>query len=143
MIQSYKDLIVWQKAMQMTEMVYSMAKKTSEGGNVCPERPNEAGSGVDSFEHCRGLRAKFKERVHPIFVYSKRIWIRTGNTNDVGIEHPEYGTVTLDNRDITAMPMFERARAGIGYLPQEASIFSKMTVEDNLLSRTNDDETVL
>ena len=84
MIQSYKDLIVWQKAMQMTEMVYSMAKKTSEGGNVCPERPNEAGSGVDSFEHCRGLRAKFKERVHPIFVYSKRIWIRTGNTNDVG-----------------------------------------------------------
>lgn len=52
----------------------------------------------------------------------------------VGIEHPEYGMVTLDGQDITAMPMFERARAGIGYLPQEASIFSKMTVEDNLLS---------
>lgn len=52
----------------------------------------------------------------------------------VGVEHPESGSVTLDGKDITAMPMYERARAGIGYLPQEASIFSKMTVENNLLS---------
>ena len=49
----------------------------------------------------------------------------------VGIERPNEGRVYLDDRDITAMPMYERARAGIGYLPQEASIFSKMTVEDN------------
>ena len=52
----------------------------------------------------------------------------------VGIERPNKGKVYLDDRDITAMPMYERARAGIGYLPQEASIFSKMTVEDNIMA---------
>lgn len=52
----------------------------------------------------------------------------------VGIEHPTAGRVTLDGEDITGLPMFERARCGIGYLPQEASIFSRMTVEDNLLA---------
>lgn len=52
----------------------------------------------------------------------------------VGIEKPDTGTVMLDGKDISAMPMYERARAGIGYLPQEASIFSKMTVEDNIMA---------
>lgn len=52
----------------------------------------------------------------------------------VGIEKPDAGTVMLDGNDISAMPMYERARAGIGYLPQEASIFSKMTVEDNIMA---------
>lgn len=52
----------------------------------------------------------------------------------VGIEKPDSGTVMLDGNDISAMPMYERARAGIGYLPQEASIFSKMTVEDNIMA---------
>lgn len=52
----------------------------------------------------------------------------------VGIEKPDVGTVMLDGKDISAMPMYERARAGIGYLPQEASIFSKMTVEDNIMA---------
>lgn len=52
----------------------------------------------------------------------------------VGIEHPTAGRVTLDGEDITGLPMFERARCGIGYLPQEASIFSRMTVEENLLA---------
>ena len=50
----------------------------------------------------------------------------------VGLEKPDAGTVTLDGKDISHLPMYERARAGIGYLPQEASIFSKLTVEDNL-----------
>ena len=52
----------------------------------------------------------------------------------VGIEKPDAGTVMLDGKDISAMPMYERARAGIGYLPQEASIFSKMTVEVNIIA---------
>ena len=52
----------------------------------------------------------------------------------VGIEKPDAGTVMIDGKDISAMPMYERARAGIGYLPQEASIFSKMTVEDNIMA---------
>lgn len=52
----------------------------------------------------------------------------------VGIEKPDAGTVMLDGKDISSMPMYERARAGIGYLPQEASIFSKMKVEDNIMA---------
>ena len=52
----------------------------------------------------------------------------------VGIEKPDAGTVMLDGKDISALPMYQRARAGIGYLPQEASIFSKMTVEDNIMA---------
>ena len=52
----------------------------------------------------------------------------------VGIEKPDAGTVMLDGKDISSMPMYERARAVIVYLPQEASIFSKMTVEDNIMA---------
>ena len=52
----------------------------------------------------------------------------------VGIAKPDSGTVTLDGEDISQLSMYQRARRGIGYLPQEASIFRKMTVEDNLLS---------
>ncbi|MBQ6779561.1 MAG: LPS export ABC transporter ATP-binding protein [Acidaminococcaceae bacterium] len=52
----------------------------------------------------------------------------------VGIAKPDSGTVTLDGEDISQLSMYQRARLGIGYLPQEASIFRKMTVEENLLS---------
>ncbi len=52
----------------------------------------------------------------------------------VGIEKPDSGEVLIDGRDITHMPMHERAIAGIGYLPQEASIFRKLTVEDNIMA---------
>lgn len=51
----------------------------------------------------------------------------------VGIEKPNSGVVTLDGNDISSLTMYERARAGIGYLPQEASIFTKLTVEENLM----------
>lgn len=50
----------------------------------------------------------------------------------VGMIKPDGGTVYLDGHDITRLPMYRRARKGIGYLPQEASIFRKLTVEDNL-----------
>ena len=50
----------------------------------------------------------------------------------VGMIRPESGGVELDGEDITSLPMYKRARKGIGYLPQEASIFRKLTVEDNL-----------
>ncbi len=51
-----------------------------------------------------------------------------------GLIRPTKGKVFLDSREITRLPMYKRARLGIGYLPQEASIFRKMTVEDNLMA---------
>ncbi|KAA3602867.1 MAG: LPS export ABC transporter ATP-binding protein [Calditrichaeota bacterium] len=51
-----------------------------------------------------------------------------------GLVRPTKGKVFLDAKEITGLPMYKRARLGIGYLPQEASIFRKMTVEDNLMA---------
>ena len=58
----------------------------------------------------------------------------------VGLEHPDRGTVHLDELEVTHLPMYKRALAGIGYLPQEASIFRKLTVEENLLAILEDVE---
>jgi lipopolysaccharide export system ATP-binding protein len=52
----------------------------------------------------------------------------------VGLIRPDAGEVLLDNENITDLPMFKRARKGIGYLPQEASVFRKLTVEENILA---------
>jgi lipopolysaccharide export system ATP-binding protein len=52
----------------------------------------------------------------------------------VGLIAPQAGRIHLDGRDITKMPMYERARRGIGYLSQEPSIFRKLTVEQNILA---------
>ena len=52
----------------------------------------------------------------------------------VGYVRPDGGRITLDDRDITAIPMYRRARFGIGYLAQEPSIFRKLTVEQNILA---------
>jgi lipopolysaccharide export system ATP-binding protein len=49
-----------------------------------------------------------------------------------GLINPDTGTITLDGQDITGLPMYRRARLGIGYLPQEASIFRGLTVEQNI-----------
>lgn len=51
-----------------------------------------------------------------------------------GLVVANHGKIFLDNIDITSYPMYRRAQLGIGYLPQEASVFRKMTVEDNILS---------
>ena len=52
----------------------------------------------------------------------------------VGLVQPNKGKIFLDGEDITKMPMYKRAQKGIGYLPQEASVFRKLSVEDNILS---------
>jgi lipopolysaccharide export system ATP-binding protein len=52
----------------------------------------------------------------------------------VGLVPPDAGTVTIDDRDITHLSMHQRAHAGIGYLPQEASVFRKLSVEDNVMA---------
>ncbi len=52
----------------------------------------------------------------------------------VGLIAPDSGRVLLDDEDITLMPMYQRARIGVSYLPQEPSIFRRLTVEENLLA---------
>ncbi|MDD4555762.1 MAG: LPS export ABC transporter ATP-binding protein [Alphaproteobacteria bacterium] len=61
-----------------------------------------------------------------------------------GLIMPDYGDVHINGQDITNLPMYQRARMGIGYLPQEASIFRSLSVEDNIkaiLQLTTNDET--
>lgn len=52
----------------------------------------------------------------------------------VGFITPDQGKVELDGQDISRLPMYKRARLGIGYLPQESSIFRQLTVEDNIMA---------
>ncbi|NLN29237.1 MAG: LPS export ABC transporter ATP-binding protein [Firmicutes bacterium] len=52
----------------------------------------------------------------------------------VGLERPNEGEIWLDDHNITRLPMYQRARLGIGYLSQEASIFRKLTVEQNIMA---------
>jgi lipopolysaccharide export system ATP-binding protein len=52
----------------------------------------------------------------------------------VGLARPDYGRVLLDGEDISDLPMYLRARSGISYLPQEPSVFRKLSVEDNLFA---------
>ena len=51
-----------------------------------------------------------------------------------GLVTPEWGTVVVDGHDVTTLPMYRRAQLGIGYLPQEMSIFRGLNVEDNITS---------
>ena len=52
----------------------------------------------------------------------------------VGLEITETGNIVLNGRDVTSMPMYLRARLGLGYLPQESSVFRKLTAEQNILA---------
>jgi lipopolysaccharide export system ATP-binding protein len=52
----------------------------------------------------------------------------------VGLISPDSGRILVDDEDISGLPMYQRARRGISYLPQEASVFRKLTVEENLLA---------
>src|SRR4051812_10693376 len=52
----------------------------------------------------------------------------------IGLVMPEYGSIMLDDYDITYLPMFKRARLGLGYLPQEPSIFRGLNVEQNIMA---------
>jgi len=52
----------------------------------------------------------------------------------IGLVRPDKGKVLLDDEDITDLPMYQRARKGVGYLPQETSIFRKLTVKQNLMA---------
>jgi lipopolysaccharide export system ATP-binding protein len=52
----------------------------------------------------------------------------------IGLVRPDEGKITLDDEEITDFPMYQRARKGVGYLPQETSIFRKLTVKQNIMA---------
>ncbi len=107
--------------------------------------------------HFRGGRMKQLQSEHLKKIYGKRAVVKNSSVSVApgeivgllgpngagktttfymitGLVKPDEGRVLLDGEDVTALPMYARARKGIGYLPQEASIFRKMTVEENLMA---------
>ena len=52
----------------------------------------------------------------------------------VGLVRPDSGKVFLNDTEITSLPMYKRAQMGLGYLPQEISVFRKLSVEDNIMA---------
>ena len=124
----------------MTETVYDGMQQDTESADAKP-------SGTTMVLRTAGLVKKFKRRavVNGVSISINQREIvgllgpnGAGKTTTfrmvVGIYKPNRGTIYLDNRDITKKPMYRRARLGINYLPQEPSIFRKMTVEENILS---------
>ena len=117
----------------------SALRRGSGGAPAVVERPSVLGG--------RGLMKSFKRRA---VVNDVSVQVRQGEI--VGLLGPngagktttfylltglilaDAGTVTLDGRDITRAPMYERARAGVGYLAQEPSVFRRLTVEENVMA---------
>ncbi len=111
-----------------------------------PETPNEAGD-MGSILSCSELKKVYSKRV---VVKSSTIEVRQGEIVGllgpngagktttfymiVGLIRPDAGSVYIDKENITRLPMYKRARKGIGYLPQEASVFRKLSVEQNIMS---------
>jgi lipopolysaccharide export system ATP-binding protein len=110
----------------------------SNGNSSAPESVSVLGA--------EGLRKSYRKRtvVHNISLEIKQNEIvgllgpnGAGKTTVfymiVGLERPDKGKIYLDAKDISRLPMYLRARNGISYLPQEASVFRKLTVEENIL----------
>src|ERR1700757_3281870 len=98
---------------------------------------------LETVEICKSYRGR--RVVHDVSVHVSRGEIvgllgpnGAGKTTSfymvVGLISPDSGRVLLDGADLTDMPMYQRARHGISYLPQEASVFRKLTVEENLMA---------
>jgi lipopolysaccharide export system ATP-binding protein len=110
---------------------------------VVPAAPAAGGSMLE----CEGLNKAFKRRkvVRDVSIHVAQGEVigllgpnGAGKTTTfyliTGLIRPDSGKIRLDGRDITRAPMFRRARAGIGYLAQEPSVFRKLTVEQNVLA---------
>ena len=104
-------------------------------------------AGSDGWLTCHGVKKTYKKRM---VVKGVSVAVRRGEAVGLlgpngagktttfymitGLVPADAGNITIDGRDVTRLPMYRRARMGIGYLPQEASIFRGLTVEQNILS---------
>lgn len=114
---------------------------TMDAKTVTPPRESETGL------EAKGLGKRFKKR--PV-VRDVSLFVRRGEAVGllgpngagktttfymlVGLIAPDTGTIALDGVEISSLPMYRRARLGIGYLPQEASVFRGLTVEQNIMA---------
>ena len=139
---------VWASIAGMRGEVAQHLKVTGEVAAVAPQPTRAAVSpGEGSVLHAEGLSKAYRRRrvVDSVDVHLQQGEIvgllgpnGAGKTTTfymiVGLIEPLEGRIRLDGTDITRMPMYKRARRGIGYLSQEPSIFRKLTVEENVLA---------
>jgi lipopolysaccharide export system ATP-binding protein len=111
------------------------------------EQDQESWVAGEGWLTCEGVRKTYRKRT-----VVKDVSVAVGRGEAVGLLGPngagkttvfymitglvpaDAGRITIDGRDVTALPMYRRARLGIGYLPQEASIFRGLTVEQNIMA---------
>jgi lipopolysaccharide export system ATP-binding protein len=139
---------LWSDIAPLRAQVADMLRQTGEfprpaTGHIAPEDRSPGRSTLDA----EGLVKVYRRRkvVNDVAVHLRQGEIvgllgpnGAGKTTTfymiVGLIQPLEGTIKLDGQDITEMPMYRRARKGIGYLSQEPSIFRKLSVEDNILA---------
>jgi len=138
----------WQHVQGSKAQVARTLKETGEHSVIAvPEAPPEELGGAGSVLEAGGLVKMYRRRrvVNDVALRLQQGEIvgllgpnGAGKTTTfymiVGLIPPMSGRILLDGRDITSMPMYQRARLGIGYLSQEPSIFRKLSVEDNILA---------
>jgi lipopolysaccharide export system ATP-binding protein len=143
---------IWQEIVGERDQIATVFRETGEHKGVHGERastpaaPTPIGPGGSKLE-ARGLVKTYRRRrvVNDVALSLQQGEIvgllgpnGAGKTTTfymiVGLIQPLAGRIVLDGNDITSMPMYKRARRGIGYLSQEPSIFRKLSVEDNILA---------
>jgi len=137
----------WQEALLDREAAAGRILDLAFPRAVPREGPVAPPTGGGSLLECEGLNKAFKRRrvVKDVSIHLAQGEVigllgpnGAGKTTTfyliTGLIRPDSGTIRLDGRDITRAPMFRRARAGIGYLAQEPSVFRKLTVEQNVLA---------
>jgi lipopolysaccharide export system ATP-binding protein len=139
---------VWETVAGVRGEVAEHLKQTGEVAVIAPQPAKPAVSPDEgSVLHAEGLSKAYRRRrvVDNVDVHLRQGEIvgllgpnGAGKTTTfymiVGLIEPLEGTIQLDGTDITRMPMYKRARRGIGYLSQEPSVFRKLTVEENVLA---------
>jgi len=119
------------------------ASFASPADAAAPAAPLHGGSRLEASELCKSYRGRrVVDDVSVSLAQGEIVGLLgpngAGKTTTfyiiTGIIRPDAGTVRLDGGDLTGLPMFRRARAGIGYLAQEPSVFRKLTVEENILA---------
>lgn len=124
-----------------------MSEATAEQQAVPQATPNAASTNGQAILRSEGLVKRYKKRavVNEVTIQVRQGEIvgllgpnGAGKTTTfymiVGMIRPNAGRVFIDSTEITTLPMYQRARMGIGYLSQEASVFRRLTVRDNLLA---------